>query len=92
MSKEIYTSSQLFRIGYRPSIDSALSVSRVGSTAQFRLMKKLVGTIKNDLTNYRSYIYSDSLNTDTNTGTSINTEISLLRVKGSALESIFYQD
>ena len=37
----------------RPAIDSALSVSRVGSTAQFKLLKKLVGTIKNELTLYR---------------------------------------
>ena len=32
---QIYTRSNLFRNGYRPAVDSAISVSRVGSNAQF---------------------------------------------------------
>jgi F-type H+-transporting ATPase subunit alpha len=32
---QIYTRSDLFRAGYRPAVDSAISVSRVGSMAQF---------------------------------------------------------
>ena len=31
---QIYTNSILFKNGYRPAVDSALSVSRVGSSAQ----------------------------------------------------------
>merc|ERR1711907_722741 len=50
---QIYTNANLFKNGYRPAVDSAVSVSRVGSNAQFKYLKKLVGTIKNDLTNYR---------------------------------------
>ena len=48
---QIYTNAHLFKNGYRPAVDSALSVSRVGSNAQFKYLKKWVGTIKNDLTN-----------------------------------------
>ena len=33
---QIYTRSSLFRNGYRPAVDSAISVSRVGSNAQFK--------------------------------------------------------
>ena len=44
-----------FKNGYRPAVDSTLSVSRVGSSAQFKYFKRVVGSIKNDLTNYRQY-------------------------------------
>ena len=50
---QIYTASQLFKNGYRPAIDSAVSVSRVGSSAQFRLLTKLVGTSKSLITIFR---------------------------------------
>mgnify|MGYP003955395053 CR=1 FL=1 len=33
---QIYTRSNLFRNGYRPAVDSAISVSRVGSNCQFK--------------------------------------------------------
>ena len=52
---QIYTNANLFKKGYRPAVDSALSVSRVGSSGQFIYFKRLVGTIKNDLTNYRQW-------------------------------------
>ena len=58
---QIYTNGNLFKNGYRPAVDSGLSVSRVGSSAQFTFQKKLVGTIKNDLTNYRQYVESSQL-------------------------------
>ena len=84
---QIYTSSQLFKNGYRPAIHSAVSVSRVGSTAQFKLLSKLVGKIKNDLSQYRSQIESSQMES-----TYEDIEIRLLRVKGRALESMFSQD
>ena len=37
----------------RPSIDSALSVSRIGSNAQCKLIKIISTGLKNELTNYR---------------------------------------
>ena len=55
---QIYTRSNLFRNGYRPAVDSAISVSRVGSNAQFKYMRRRVRTIKNELTNYRWWFES----------------------------------
>jgi F-type H+-transporting ATPase subunit alpha len=50
---QLYTSKNLFLNGIRPAIDSALSVSRIGSNAQMKFMKLLSGGIKNELTNLR---------------------------------------
>ena len=43
-------SPELFRMGVRPAIDCGLSVSRIGSSAQNKLMKKLSGGVKGMLT------------------------------------------
>jgi F-type H+-transporting ATPase subunit alpha len=50
---QIYTSKALFLNGIRPAVDSALSVSRIGSNAQTKFMKLLGSGIKNELTNLR---------------------------------------
>ena len=47
MNKSLFTNS------IRPAIDSSLSVSRIGSNAQCKLMKIVSTGIKNELTNYR---------------------------------------
>ena len=51
--RQIYTNRDLFNFGIRPSIDSSLSVSRIGSNAQCKFMKILSKGIKNELTNLR---------------------------------------
>jgi hypothetical protein len=50
---QLYTNKNLFLEGTRPAIDSALSVSRIGSAAQMKMMKLLTIGIKNELTNLR---------------------------------------
>jgi hypothetical protein len=50
---QFYTNKKLFLDSCRPAIDSGLSVSRIGSSAQSKLMKVLSVGIKNLLTNYR---------------------------------------
>ena len=62
---QLYTNKKLFLDGIRPSIDSGLSVSRIGSNAQCKLIKLNSIGIKNELTNYRimelssnSFIYN----------------------------------
>lgn len=50
---QLYTNRKLFLDGIRPAIDSALSVSRIGSNAQMKFMKILSAGIKNELTNLR---------------------------------------
>ncbi len=50
---QIFLESELFYQGIRPAINVGISVSRVGSAAQTRAMKKVAGTIKLELAQYR---------------------------------------
>ena len=83
---QIYTNANLFQNGYRPAVDSTLSVSRVGSSAQFKYFKRVVGSIKNDLTNYRQYVETSQI------GDVESEDIRLLKLKGLGIECIYYQD
>lgn len=49
---QIFLSTDLFNAGQRPAIDTGLSVSRVGSSAQYKAMKKVSSSIKMELANY----------------------------------------
>jgi F-type H+-transporting ATPase subunit alpha len=50
---QIYLESDLFFSGVRPAIDVGRSVSRVGSSAQTKAMKKVAGRLRLDLSQYR---------------------------------------
>jgi F-type H+-transporting ATPase subunit alpha len=50
---QIYLESDLFYQGIRPAVNVGLSVSRVGSSAQTKAMKKVAGRIKGELAQYR---------------------------------------
>lgn len=50
---QIYLQSNLFASGLRPAVDVGISVSRVGSAAQIKAMKKVAGTMKSDLAQFR---------------------------------------
>lgn len=50
---QIFLESQLFNKGIRPAINAGLSVSRIGSAAQNKLMKQLSGPLKLELAVYR---------------------------------------
>jgi len=50
---QIYLETNLFNSGIRPAIDVGLSVSRVGGNAQIKGMKKVAGTLRLDLAQYR---------------------------------------
>jgi F-type H+-transporting ATPase subunit alpha len=50
---QIFLESDLFFAGVRPAINVGLSVSRVGGSAQIKAMKKLAGTMRLDLAQYR---------------------------------------
>jgi proton translocating ATP synthase F1 alpha subunit len=74
---QFYTNRSLFLNSNRPAIDSGLSVSRIGSNAQCKLMKIVSLGIKNELTNYRlEDLASESLDF----------------LKLCSLNLIFYQD
>ena len=50
---QIFLESDLFYAGQRPAVNVGISVSRVGSAAQIKAMKKVAGTMKLDLAQYR---------------------------------------
>jgi len=50
---QIYLESDLFNAGQRPALNVGISVSRVGSAAQTKAMKKVAGPLKLDLAQYR---------------------------------------
>ena len=49
---QIYLQSDLFNAGVRPAVDPGISVSRVGGSAQTKIVKKLSGSVKLDLAQY----------------------------------------
>ena len=53
---QIFLESSLFHQGVRPAINVGLSVSRVGSSAQTKAMKKVAGSLKLDLAQYREVL------------------------------------
>ncbi|MGH2718886.1 MAG: F0F1 ATP synthase subunit alpha, partial [Actinomycetota bacterium] len=50
---QIYLEPDLFYAGVRPAINVGISVSRVGGNAQTKAMKKVAGTLRLDLAQYR---------------------------------------
>ena len=50
---QIFLETDLFNAGVRPAINAGLSVSRVGGAAQTKIIKKLGGSVRLDLAQYR---------------------------------------
>ncbi len=50
---QIFLETDLFNSGVRPAINVGISVSRVGGSAQIKAMKKVAGTLKTSLAQYR---------------------------------------
>ena len=50
---QIFLESNLFNAGQRPAINVGISVSRVGGAAQIKAMKKVAGTLRLDLAQFR---------------------------------------
>ncbi|MBK8398214.1 MAG: F0F1 ATP synthase subunit alpha [Leptospiraceae bacterium] len=66
---QIYLQSNLFASGNRPAVDVGISVSRVGSAAQIKAMKKVAGTLKLDLAQFRELEAFASLGTELDAAT-----------------------
>lgn len=49
---QIFLQQELFNAGFRPAIDTGLSVSRVGSSAQIKAMKQVSSSLKFELAQY----------------------------------------
>ncbi len=50
---QLFMMSSLFKSGQRPAVDAGLSVSRVGSAAQTKFIKKFSGSLKVELASFR---------------------------------------
>ena len=50
---QIYLETEMFNSGFRPAVNPGLRVSRVGGSAQIKAMKKIAGSIRIDLAQYR---------------------------------------
>ncbi|MCS7183830.1 MAG: F0F1 ATP synthase subunit alpha [Patescibacteria group bacterium] len=61
---QIYLESDLFKNNFKPAINIGLSVSRVGSKAQTKIIKKIAGKLKLDLAQYRELEEFAQITTD----------------------------
>ena len=61
---QIFLESDLFNEGQRPAINVGLSVSRVGGSAQTKLMKQMSGSLRTKLAQYRELADFTQLGTD----------------------------
>lgn len=61
---QIYLESDLFFSGFRPAVNAGLSVSRVGSAAQTKAMKKVAGKLRLELAQFRELAAFSQFSTD----------------------------
>ena len=61
---QIFLQTDLFAAGVRPAVDSGLSVSRVGSNAQTKAMKRVSSTLKLDLAQYHEMLSFSQFGSD----------------------------
>ena len=66
---QLFLESDLFNAGQRPAINVGVSVSRVGGSAQIKAMKKVSGSMKLDLAQYRSLAAFAQFSTDVDEAT-----------------------
>ncbi len=71
---QIYLESDLFYAGVRPAISVGLSVSRVGGAAQTKAMKKIAGTLRLSLAQYRELAAFAQLSSDLDKNTKAQLE------------------
>lgn len=80
---QIYLESELFNAGIRPAVNVGLSVSRVGSSAQIKAMKKVSGKLRLDLSQYRELAVFSQFGSDLDP-----TTISMLRQGEKTTETL----
>ncbi len=66
---QIFLETDLFYQGIRPAVNVGLSVSRVGSSAQNKAMKKVAGSMKGELAQYREMAAFAKFGSDLDTAT-----------------------
>jgi len=82
---QIYLESELFHSGVRPAVNTGLSVSRVGRSAQPKAMRKVCGTLRIELAQYREMAVFARFGADIDASTKKMLE------KGERLTNLFKQ-
>jgi len=83
---QIYLTPELFYQGIRPAVDAGLSVSRVGSSAQIKAMKKVAGKMKLEAAQFRELAAFSQFGSELDKDTTAKLE------RGKRLQEIFKQD
>jgi len=83
---QIYLMPELFYQGSRPAVDAGLSVSRVGSSAQIKAMKKVAGKMKLEAAQFRELAAFAQFGSELDKDTRAKLE------RGKRLQEIFKQD
>ena len=83
---QIFLETELFNQGIRPAVNVGLSVSRVGSAAQTKAMKRVAGSIKLELAQYREMAAFAQFGSDLDASTQ------RLLNRGSKLTELLKQD
>lgn len=84
---QLYFSTSLFNKGFKPAVDFGLSVSRIGSKAQWPAMKELSQSLRLDYIQYKELLQMTQLRT---TGLSKEAEAKLRR--GEAINQLIIQE
>jgi F-type H+-transporting ATPase subunit alpha len=83
---QIFLQTDLFNQGQRPAVDIGLSVSRVGSSAQYSAMKQVSGSVKIEIANFKE------LQTFTQFGSDLDFSTKRIIDHGQKLLEVFKQD
>jgi len=83
---QIYLSIDLFNKGQRPAIDFGLSVSRIGSKAQWSAMKELSGKLRLEYVQYQELIQMTQLRTN------LSGEAAARLKRGETITTLLVQD
>lgn len=82
---QIYLETELFHSGIRPAVNTGLSVSRVGRAAQHKAMRKVSGTLRIELSQYREMAVF------TRFGSDVDAATQKLLKRGECLTLLFKQ-
>lgn len=83
---QIYLETELFFAGQRPAVNSGISVSRVGGSAQIKAMRQVAGSLRLELTQYRELAAFSQFGSD------LDKEAKRRLEKGKRLSEIMKQD
>ena len=83
---QIYLSTALFNKGQRPAIDFGLSVSRIGSKAQWPAMRELSGQLRLEYVQYQELLQMTQLRTN------LSSEAEARLKRGEAITALLIQD